>query len=167
MEKVKRSYLAHYLDAAFDMTFSKTNYVLIGDELEEFNVELNPEIDATPNILDELNVEHNGYQVSADADPFYYKYNDELSEKILGIAMDRLSGKDCRTSYVEVILKPGENGGKPIVDKAWREEVVIVPNRYGGGSSGVQVPFTIHHTNKRVKGSFDLETKTFTENGAA
>ena len=80
----------------------------------------------------------------------------------MDIAMGRKTGDNCRTTYVEVVLKPGENGAKPTIISAWREEVIITPNSYGGDTTGIQVPFTVHFAGNRVQGDFDLDTKKFT-----
>ena len=160
--KAERKYLAHYLDGAFDMTYAATNYVRLGRDLEEFTVELNPDVERKKNILGESSVAHNGYEVSTDAAPFYYDYDDELSQKIMDIALSRSTADACKTSYVEVVLKPGEGGAAPEIVSAWREDVLIIPTSYGGDTSGVQVPFTINYAGNRVKGTFDLATKKFT-----
>jgi hypothetical protein len=161
--KADRKYLAHYIDAAFDMTYKATEYARLGKDLEELAIELNPDVETKKNILGENTVTHNGYEVSADADPYYYEYDDALSQKILDIALGRLSGDECKTSYVDVVLKPGESDdAAPTVLQAWREDVVVVPNSYGGDTSGVQVPFTVNFAGNRTKGTFDLTTKKFT-----
>jgi hypothetical protein len=160
--KAERKYLAHYLDGAFDMTYAATNYVRLGRDLEEFTVELNPDVERKKNILGESSVAHNGYEVSTDAAPFYYDYDDELSQKIMDIALSRSTADACKTSYVEVVLKPGEDGTAPEIVSAWREDVLIIPTSYGGDTSGVQVPFTINYAGNRVKGTFDLASKKFT-----
>lgn len=165
MSKAERKYLAHYLDAAFDTTYAAPEYARLGKDLESFNVELNADVTTTKNILNETSVTHGGYESSADADPVYYEYDDALTEKIMEIAMLRLTGDACKTSYVEVLLKPGADGGKPTVVRAVREDVLIVPNSYGGDTTGVQVPFTIHFAGNRTEGTWDLETKKFTATG--
>lgn len=162
MAKAERKYLAHYLDGAFDTTYAATEYIRLGKDLEEFNVELNPDVERKKNILGESSVAHNGYEVSSDATPFYYDYDDALSQKIMNIALSRATGDACKTSYVEVVLKPSEDGGAPEVVTAWREDVLVVPTSYGGDTSGVQVPFTINYAGNRVSGTFDLSTKIFT-----
>lgn len=163
--KAERKYLAHYLDAAFDTTYAAPQYVRIGKDLEEFSVELNPDIETSKNIIGENSVKHNGYEASADADPVYYEYDDALTEKIMEIAMLRKTGDACRTTYVEVLLKPGEtNDAAPTVIRAVREDVLLIPTSYGGDTSGVQTPFTVNFTGNRVEGTFDLTTKTFTAN---
>jgi hypothetical protein len=162
--KAERKYLAHYLDGAFDMTYAATNYVRLGRDLEEFTVELNPDVERKKNILGESSVAHNGYEVSTDAAPFYYDYDDELSQKIMDIALSRSTADACKTSYVEVLLKPGEDGAEPEVIRAVREDVYVIPNSYGGDTSGVQVPFSINYAGNRTEGTFDIKTKKFTAN---
>lgn len=160
--KAERKYLAHYIDSAFDTTYATSEYVRLGKDLEEFVVELNPDVETAKNILGENAVKHNGYEASSEADPVYYEYDDKLTEKMMEIAMLRKSGEDCKTSYVEVLLKPGEDGGKPVVIRAVREDVFVIPNSYGGDTSGVQVPFSINYAGNRTEGDFDLDTKKFT-----
>lgn len=162
--KAERKYLAHYIDSAFDTTYAAADYVRLGKDLEEFTVDLSPDVETVKNILGENSVRHNGYEASSEADPVYYDYDDALTEKIMEIAMLRKSGDACKTSYVEVLLKPGEGGAKPTVIRAVREDVLVVPNSYGGDVSGVQVPFTINYAGNRTEGTFDLETKKFTAN---
>jgi hypothetical protein len=40
--------------------------------------------------------------------------------------------------------------------------VYIEVNSYGGDTTGYQIPFTLHYTGNKVKGSFDVSTKVFT-----
>lgn len=162
MAKAERKYLAHYLDGAFDTTYEATNYVRLGKDLEEFNVELNPDVERKNNILGESSVAHNGYKVSTDASPFYYDYDDALSQKIMDIALSRSTADACKTSYVEVVLKPGEDGGAPTVVSAWREDVLVIPTSYGGDTSGVQIPFSINFNGNRTVGTWDIKTRKFT-----
>ena len=61
--KIERKYLAHYIDAAFADpadTSATTNYVRLGKDLEEYNEELNPDVEIQKNILGEQNVQHSG-----------------------------------------------------------------------------------------------------------
>jgi hypothetical protein len=160
MAKAERKYLAHYIDGAFSS--SSTEYVRLGKDLEEFNVELNPDVESKQNILGENSVVVNGYEASSSVEPFYYDYDDSLSEKIMSIAMERNTGDECKTTVVDVLLKAGENGAEPTCVWAYCEDCYVVPESYGGDTSGVQVPFTIHRAGNRKKGTFDISTKKFT-----
>ena len=71
---------------------------------------------------------------------------------------------------VDVLLKfdeeDPENGPIDVV-WAYREDVYAIPNSAGGDTSGVQTPFTIYKAGNRVKGTWDLETRTFTPGTAS
>ena len=50
--KLKRSYLMHYIDASFG-TGETPKWFLIGRDIEDMSVELNPDTETVKNILDE------------------------------------------------------------------------------------------------------------------
>ena len=167
MRMIERKYLAHYIDGAFDPSYAATEYIRLGKDLEEYTIELNPEVETRKNILGENSVSINGYEVSSSVDPFYYEYDEALSEKVMDIAMNRTTGDGCKTSVVDVLLKPGANAEtEPDVVWAYREDCYVVPDSIGGDTSGVQIPFTIHRAGNRKKGTFDIKTKKFTEGNA-
>ena len=83
---------------------------------------------------------------------------DPLYEKLEAIANGRLTGNDCLTTTVDVLV---DSKGK--VAWAYREKVMVVPTSVGGDTSGVQIPFTIYNAGERVKGNWDTTTKAFTE----
>lgn len=160
---IERKYLAHYIDSAFDS--SKPVYIRLGKDLEEYSIELNPDVETKKNILGENSVAVNGYEVTSTVDPYYYEYEESLSEKIMDIAMNRTTGDGCKTTTVDVLLKPGANADSaPTVVWAYREDCYVVPQSVGGDTSGVQIPFELHRAGNRVKGTFDMTTKTFTPN---
>ena len=169
MAKTPRKCLAHYVDAAFDATYAKTDYQLIGADLTTFNVTLNPQIETTTNILGETSVVHKGYQPSSNVDTFYHDAKKALEAKIIELAMSRkFDGDACKTSYVEVLYQEGETeGAEPTLIHAYREDIVCAITNYGGDTSGVQSPFDIHYAGNRVMGTFDRKTKTFTADGDA
>lgn len=165
--KAERKYLAHFIDAAFDTTYAKTDYVRLGKDLEEYSVELNPDVETKKNILGENSVNINGYEVSGSVDPMYYEYEDALSEKVMDIAMNRTTGDGCKTTTIDVLLKPGATSdAAPTCVWAYREDCYVVPQSVGGDTSGVQIPFEIHRCGNRIKGTFDLSTKKFAEAGS-
>ena len=162
----ERKYLAHYIDSAFDTTYKATEYVRLGKDLEEYAVELNPDVETKKNILGENSVAVSGYEVSSSVDPYYYDYDEALSEKIMDIAMNRTTGDGCKTTTIDVLLKPGASDDEaPTVVWAYREDCYLVPQSVGGDTTGIQIPFELHRAGNRVKGNFDLATKKFTENG--
>lgn len=159
MAKIERKYLAHYLDASFGG--ETATYVRLGKFLEEYQEELNPDVEIQKNILGEQSVQHNGYEVQSDVDPYYAEEGDPIFKRLSEIANKRLTGDDCKTTKIDVLLK---SSGE--VEWAYREDVYIVPNSVGGDTSGVQIPFTIYNAGNRTSGTFDLTTNKFTPTSA-
>ncbi len=158
--KIERKYLAHFIDSAFST--ESPAYVRLGKDLEEYNEELNPDVEINKNILGEQNVQHSGYEVQSDVDPFYAYEGDPLFERLSKIANERLTGNDCLTTKIDVLLNTSGT-----VVWAYREDCYVVPTTIGGDTSGVQVPFTVYNAGNRVKGTFDMENKKFTPAGTA
>lgn len=157
---IERKYLAHYIDSSFSTGTSA--YVRLGADLEEYNVELNPDVETKQNILGENSVRIKGYEVSGEPDPYYSEYDDALSKKILDLANERATGDACKTTVVDALFK--EDG---TCLWAYKEDAIIVPKSIGGDTSGVQTPFTVHYAGNRVKGTFDADGKTFTKSEAS
>lgn len=159
MAKVERKFLAHYIDASFSSDGLTASYVRLGADLEEYNEELNPDIEVKKNILGEQRVNHNGYEVQSEVEPYYADYDDPLFEQLSKIANERLTGDDCATTKVDVLLDASGS-----VLWAYREKVHVVPNSVGGDTSGVQIPFSVYNAGERVKGTWTVATKSFTPN---
>lgn len=154
-KKVERKYLAHYIDASFGG--EQVNYIRLGKDLEEYSEELNPDVDTTRNIWGGQSVNHNGYEVQSEVDPYYAYEGDPLFEQLALIANGRLTGDDCKTTKVDVLITAAGD-----VTWAYREDVYVVPNSVGGDTGGVQIPFTIYNAGNRVKGTWDAAAKSFT-----
>lgn len=164
---LERKYLAHYIDAAFDLTGEATNYVRLGKNLEELSVEMNPNVEINANILGENDAKLTGYEMSASVSPYYVSHDEALSEKLMEIIDNELTGDACKTTVVDVWLKPGDTtDAAPVVVKAIRREVVVAVQSYGGDTSGVQIPFDLSGATNRTKGMFDITTKKFTASNA-
>ena len=102
--KLKRSYLAHYIDASFGGT-GAPKWFLIGKDIEDMSVELNPDTETVKNILDETSVNDNGYEPSMSADPYYANPDDAIYDNLRNIAMNRLTGDACKTKILEVLIE--------------------------------------------------------------
>ena len=154
--KMERKYLAHFLDASFGATTK--NYVRLGKDLEEYNEELNPDVEIQKNILGEQNVQHSGYEVQSEVEPYYAYDGDALFTKLCEIANTRATGDAIMTTKVDVLF---DSTGTVVW--AYREDVAVIPNSVGGDTSGIQIPFTVYNAGNRVSGTWNNTTKTFTE----
>ena len=158
--KIERKYMAHYFDSAFNADTTGTPvWYRIGEDLEEYNIELNPDTEITKNILGNTKFTHSGYEPSADADPFYARTGDALFEKLQEIVDERHTGDQLKTSALEVHLweaASGAQGGYV----AYRQFCYLTPTSYGGDTSGYQIPFSVSYVGDRIKGTFTPDAAT-------
>ena len=66
---------------------------------------------------------------------------------------------DLKTDIVEVKLWDAQSSG---AFPAVREECYIEVSSYGGDTTGYQIPFNVHYTGVKTKGTFNPTTKAFT-----
>lgn len=149
-QKMQRKFFQTYVDSTMNGT--TPSYYRLGKDLEEFNVEMNPDTETGKNILGESTFTHNGYEISADADPFYARQGDDLFEALQGIIDTQAQYEGCATTLIEVHLwDAGTTSG---TYKAFKQNVYLVPTSYGGDTSGYQIPFTISYVGEKTAGYF-------------
>lgn len=162
---IERKYYFHFIDAAFKRLTtedgtppSSTNYVRLGKHLEQYDEELNPQTSVFNNILGEQIVLHTGYQASSSVEPYYAEEGDPLWEKLQDIANNRVTGDGCETTRIDGLMD--EEG---TVLWAYMESCKVIPQKIGGNTSGVQVPFQVLNNGNRHRVNFSLSTKTATK----
>ncbi len=168
MGKLNREALAHYLSTGFEKKKAADaaqvkDWEVIGDDIEEMSVEMNPDTETMKNILGQTKTTDNGYEPSMEADPFYADPDKNLYKTLRDIALERKKGADCKTLMLEVIVDGLEEENY----LAFVQEVIVKPNSYGGGTEGVNIPFTVSEDGERVKGyvtkdSLESGSPTFT-----
>lgn len=154
--KIKRQLMAHYINTT--PTVETAAYERIGKDLEEYNVEMNANVETKNNIIGQTSVVLDSYQPSADADPYYAEAGTGLFTLLQDIIDNRKVLDDTKTDAVEVHLWDGTAGAYV----AYKEEVYLEAKSYGGNYEGYQIPFTVHYTGNRTKGTWDEATKKFT-----
>ncbi len=157
--KIARKYMAHFLDAGSLCGGLTPKYERLGKDLEEYNIELNPDTETSKNILGETTFKHNGYEATSEADPYYAETDSDLFKALQKIVDERLTDDNLKTNAVEVHLWTEESSG---AYEAYQQECYVVPTSYGGDTSGYQIPFTVNYVGERVKGTFNPTTKAFT-----
>lgn len=151
-DKIERKYLMHYIDASF----GSAEYERIGKDLEEYNIELNPDSETVKNILGENSTNVKGYEVTASVDTYYAREGDSLFTKLNQIINERSTGSQLETTVVDILVNAGGD-----VLSAYREDAIIIPQSIGGDTAGVQIPYEIHYNGNRTAGTWDAETKAF------
>ncbi len=139
-----------FLDASFGV--EQPEWFLIGKDIEEMSVELNPDVETKKNILGETTVQDNGYEPSMSADPYYANPEDSIYPKIKEIAFKRLTGDSCKTKILEVIVEDDAAEAH----EAYMENVIVKPQSYGGDTSGVNIPYEVHFDGNRIEGTVKI-----------
>ncbi len=160
--KIERKYMAHYLNANFANDDGTASYVRLGQDLEEYSPELSANVEKKNNILGNTTVTIDSYQKQGEVSPYYAEKDDPLFSRLQAIIDGDLVLDDLKTDIVEVKLWGEESAG---AYPAVREECYIEIVSYGGDTTGYQIPFNIHYTGVKTKGTFDVSKKTFTPAG--
>lgn len=160
--KIERKYMAHYLNANFANDDGTAGYVRLGQDLEEYSPELSANVEKKNNILGNTTVTIDSYQKQGEVSPYYAEKGDPLFEKLQTIIDGDLVLDDLKTDIIEVKLWGEESAG---AYPAIKEECYIEVSSYGGDTTGYQIPFNVHYTGVKTKGTFDVSKKTFTPAG--
>jgi len=157
MAKIERKYMAHFINAA--KSGEEAVYERLGQDLEEFAPEMSAQVETKKNILGESSILISGYEKTAAVEPFYAQAGSSLFDRLQEIIDGDLVLDELKADVVDVKLwEADETGAYPAV----KEAVYIEVTSYGGDTTGYQIPFTIHYTGEKAKGTFNLSTKTFT-----
>ena len=156
MAKIERKYMAHFINSAKS---GEAVYERLGQDLEEFAPELSAQVETKKNILGQSSVVISGYEKTAAVEPFYAQVGSGLFQRLQEIIDGDLVLDELKAEVVDVKLwETDDTGAYPAV----KEVVFLEVTSYGGDTTGYQIPFTIHYTGEKVKGTFQVTTKTFT-----
>lgn len=151
---IERKRLLHYIDASFNG--STVNYYRIGKDLEEYYVELNPTEETKKNIWGETTTRVSGYEPESSVETYYAEEGDPLFEKLYDIVNLRATGAALETTVVDILVASDNS------NTAYKVDVTVVPKSFGGGTDGVQIPYTIKYNGTPVAGTFNPTTRAFT-----
>lgn len=156
--KIERKYLAHFINAT-PATSSSPTYERLGKDLEEYSPELGAEVETKKNILGQTSVLISSYEKTGEVKPYYAEKDSALFEWLQDIIDNDKVLDELKTDIVEVKLwEEASAGAYPAV----KEECYIEISSYGGDTTGYQIPFVVHYTGVKTKGTFSVTDKTFT-----
>ncbi|QIB70667.1 hypothetical protein Ami103574_02580 [Aminipila butyrica] len=133
-------------------------YQVLGDDLEELNIEMSANVSRTSNILGENSITIDRYEKTASVEPYKADSGTPLFTFLKGIIDDEKTLDELKTDVVNVDVFGTETSG---AYPAYKEEVFVEVTSYGGSTEGFQIPFNVHFTGKRTKGAFNPATKAF------
>lgn len=148
-DKLLRSHLKHFIDASFGG--ETPNWFKVGRDNSELTMDFSPSTETVKNVWDETDIVDNGYEPNMSVDPYYARKGDSIYPKVKDIAFNRLTGDDCKTTMLEVLIDKTE---APY--DAWIEDCLIKPQSYGGEQGGVTIPFEIKPCGNRKHGTITI-----------
>lgn len=199
--KIERKYIAHMIDQDGG---GVNDWYWLGDDMSEYNVELNVDVAVEKDILGNEYVHIDSFDPEASADSFYARIGDAMFMKLQSIIDNiRTNGPIFRTYALDVKMwgEPQWGGitGAPSSKNpkrlGWYEKVnnvyvpssdtsavstktyyykqfpairrrcCIIPQKYGGDTSGYQIPFTVKYYydsgHPDVNGLYDVSENKF------
>ena len=157
MPKLNREALAHYLDTAWNIKIADANkavFEILGDDIEEMSVEMNPETEQKKNIPGQTKTIDSGFTPTLSADPWYANTDSKLYPHMKEIVFEQLKGDARKTLMLEVVVEDTEAE----THTAYLREVKVTPTSYGGGTEGFNIPFTVDFDGAFAKGTVTAES---------
>lgn len=132
---------------------------LIGKGIEELSIEQGADVSSKKDVTGSTDVSLNSYEKTTNLDPIYVSGGNKFSELLDEIEEKELVGDDVIKDFVCAKAYKKTAEGKYV---AWKQSAVIELTSFGGDTSGVQCPATLHWVGERTLGTFDPTTKKFT-----
>lgn len=131
-EKILRQYMAHFIDTA-NLAANKSNntpsWYWLGDDLDEYDIELNGNVEIERDILGNEYIIHDYYEAESEADTNYGRKGDPMFEKLQKIVDNMYAGERCKTFTLDVHMWESPTWGEITVtspstnpkEKGWYE----------------------------------------------
>lgn len=133
---------------------------LIGDKVEEMNLEMNPNVETTSDITGSTTTTLDKYEVQTSVSPLRARRESKLAKILYDIVKEEKTLSDVERDFLCVnIFDKTEDD----TYSAWVQKAVIAVQSFGGSTAGLDIPFNIHWQGAKTHGTFDPVTKTFTE----
>lgn len=145
-------YCIHAVDVSFGG--ATPEWYRLGEDLEEFRTEMNPDISVTKNILGSSSFQHNGYEPSADIDPLKGRVGDKLFDKLQYIADTQGQAAATKSKLLEAHLWKSATVDSATVYEATTQNCHIVPNSTGSDTESYQIPASINLVGEKTMGAF-------------
>lgn len=156
MSKIKRELFKTFINVT---PSSAASYEVLGDDLEELNVEMGANVVRSANILGGNSISIDRYEKTASIEPYKADSGTGLFTFLKDIIDEEKTLDDLKTDVVHVdVFGTAVSGAYP----AHKEIVIVEVVSYGGNTEGFQIPFNLLFTGQRTAGTFNPTTKAFT-----
>lgn len=159
-EKIKRELWQTFIKPGTE----NAKYMVIGEDLEDFALEMNADIEKKKNILGTTSINLKGYEKQSTVAPYVCRKSDEVFTWLKGIVDNEKTLDDVKTTVCNVdLFETATAGAYPAIE----EEVYVEVTSFGGDTEALKIEYNIHYTGIKRSGTFNPTTKTFTATGEA
>lgn len=158
MAKIERKFMAHYIDSTFTFTGNGSTSITwtpswyrLGEDLEEYSVEMEPIGGVEKNFRNEDVVILEGYDMKGEADTFYAYTGDAMFNKLQSIIDNNKTNANCLTLAAEVQLWHTGTSGNVTGYITVVRPCMVVLTSYGGDTSGYLMAFEVRYLNNFTK----------------
>lgn len=160
MAKLLRGVRAEWL------SFDGENWTLLGKDMEDYSVDLNPDTETIKNILGESSFSHKGFTPSASIE-YMARTEDAIYQELEEI-VNTLSADDAKISATVIRAtlneEVKESDVKKLTGTGYQVNVSVVPTSEGGSTEGYAIAFEYHENGARTQGTVEVTDRvpTFT-----
>lgn len=139
---------------------------LQGDKVEEMSLEMNPNIETITDVTGVTSSTLDKYEKQTSVSPYRAKRESKFFPILYGIVRDEKTLSEVERTFLCVNIfdstVTGEGENEVTTYAAWTQQAIIAVQSYGGGTTGLDIPYSLYWTGEKVHGSFDPKSKTFT-----
>jgi len=145
--------------ALFYKSGTTPTYELIGKGIEEAGIEQSANVESVSDITGVTDTVLDRYEKTTELDPIRVEGGNKFSEFLDELEELEKILDDTIATFMWVKLYKSSGTGTYV---AWEQRAVVELTNFGGDTSGVNAPCTLHWIGERTHGTFDPATKTFT-----
>lgn len=142
------------------------SWELIGDRVEEMSLKMNPNLETISDITGMTETTLDKYQVQTEVTPMRAKRESKLFGVLYDIVRNEKVLSDVEREFLCVAVFDSTEtqvDGAPVVKcAAWKQKGIIAIDSFGGGTTGLDIPFSIYWVGAKTQGTFALGEKKFT-----
>lgn len=141
---------------------SAYEWELLGDRVEEMSLTMNPNIETISDVTGLTETTLDKYQVQTEVSPMRARRDSKLFGILYDIVRHEKVLSQVEREFLCVAVFDQGGGQDAKTYAAWKQRGIIAVDSFGGGTTGLDIPFSIYWVGAKTHGSFSLETKTFT-----
>ena len=125
-------------------TAASGGWEALGKDDDDLSKDLNPDTEKKKNVLGETTFTHKGYEPEIDVDQYFADPGRLLYEHLQDIAMqEKYSEEDCLGYFAEAFFTTVDEANHTMSGYCYVRRAWIVPQSFGGDTSGLAIPFNI------------------------